>query len=127
MSPTQQMDIEITSFRNQLNSQLRREKRYRCPLATIAYARPQNGEVEERIVWLANVSKNGLAFIAETPFQAGDALILRARSLGAETLLQLRVVHATQQPNGDWIMGCLLDRPLTDDEIDRLLQIDPEE
>src|SRR5262249_12670500 len=121
MGSSQQIDGEATSFRSRLESQLRREKRYRCPLATIAYARPQNEAVEERVVWLANVSKHGLAFITENAVASGESLYLRARGLGAQTRLEIHVVHSTQQPNGDWVVGCTLEAPLDDDQIDRLL------
>jgi hypothetical protein len=115
---------ELTGLRHR-NFQFRAESRYKPPLAAIAYLRGPDGAEGRETVWLANVSHHGLGLLSKKsiPHQASlhieiPALVSMNRQLTAT------VVHATQQLNGDWLIGCLLNTPLNYDELEACLALD---
>jgi hypothetical protein len=114
---------ELTSFRNR-NLQFRKESRYKSPLAAIAYVHADQ-RPERETVWMANVSSNGLGFLCKAPVPVGTHLVVEMGALaGGRRDLSGVVVHATQQLNGDWLVGCQLDAPLTDDEMEACLNFE---
>jgi len=115
---------ELTSFRNR-NFQFRSESRYKSPLAALAYIRTDPQAKDRETVWLANLSIRGVGFLSKSPLPAKlivhieiPALALARREITAE------VMHATQQINGDWLVGCQLATPLTDEELETCLSFD---
>src|SRR5436305_1858951 len=109
---------ELTSFRNR-NFKFRPESRYKSPLAALAYIRVDQVAASRETVWLANLSTRGVGFLSKSPLPVRTALhieipalVLARREVGAI------VMHATQQINGDWLVGCRLEAPLSDDELE---------
>src|ERR1700694_2112768 len=114
---------EFTQFRDSPSAQLRKEARYKCPLTTMAFAGEEgNPEAPEQTVWLANISRHGLAFYSGRTYLAGEHLFLRIKDLEPHRRgLAILVMHATRQLNGDWLVGCRLETPLNAEELDQCL------
>jgi hypothetical protein len=70
-----------------------------------------------------DVAFRSIGLLLEKPFDAGTilAIQMRSRHTGFSGILSATVQHATQQPDGTWLLGCTLSRSLTDDEIFQLL------
>jgi hypothetical protein len=70
-----------------------------------------------------DVAFRSVGLLVEKPFDAGTVLAIqmRSRHAGFSGILSATVQHATQQPDGTWLLGCTLSRSLTDDEIFQLL------
>lgn len=49
------------------------------------------------------------------------AIQLRSASTGLSCMLSGRVIHATVEADGHWLIGCTLSRPLSDEEALALL------
>jgi hypothetical protein len=69
-------------------------------------------------------SVRGLGLLLDQPFEIGTLLAvqLQSRDVGLSGILTGKVRHATPQSDGNWLIGCSLSRPLTDDEIFTLLK-----
>ena len=70
-----------------------------------------------------NISCDGIGLLLGRRFEPGALLTieLTESSEGRQRLLLARVAHATQQPEGGWLVGCTLVNPLSEDEIPNLL------
>jgi c-di-GMP-binding flagellar brake protein YcgR len=104
---------------------LRATIRYRCAPAT--YGRVFLNEEEEdheyQRAWLADLSLSGVGLVMVRSIPVGHSIYILIRTPTTQQLLLLqgRVVHATQQVSGEWLIGCQFDRPLTREELDELL------
>jgi hypothetical protein len=61
-----------------------------------------------------NISTGGVGLLLNAPIEPGTALAIEMKTMDPATSLTLpaRVVHATKQEGGSWIMGCkFLKRP----------------
>jgi hypothetical protein len=115
-------EAEFTQLRSRSGSEIRREPRYKCPLASIAYTRLEGGGPGQEIIWLANLSLRGVGFFSEKPFPVGAPLVLRIKALGSHRPeITARVIHSTRQTNGDWLIGCSFDSPMGPEELDACL------
>ena len=88
-----------------------------------ALSRPLDGQ--DTIWWGATVrdiSGSGVGLTLCYPFRAGTylAIDLQASGGSAKTLLT-RVVHAVDQSDGTWHIGCEFVKPLTDSDVDLLI------
>jgi hypothetical protein len=70
-----------------------------------------------------DVSLTGLALVVRQPHRTGSVLVVRLqnRERRLARLLPIRVMHATQLPAGEWILGCQFVRKLTLPELQGLL------
>lgn len=70
-----------------------------------------------------NISCEGIGLLLGRRFEPGAllAIELTESSEGQQRLLLARVAHATAQPDGKWLIGCILVNPLGEDEIPTLL------
>jgi c-di-GMP-binding flagellar brake protein YcgR len=96
--------------------------RYQCPPATSG--KVYCGEaLEFQQAWVLDLSMGGMGLLLARPLQAGALLNIQIKILSPKKLFQLsaRVVHATAQPNGDWLVGCEFDQKLTGEDLDALL------
>jgi hypothetical protein len=68
---------------------------------------------------LRDRSPRGLGLLADQPFPVGTILTaqLQAGQPPAAVGLAVEVRHATPQPDGNWLVGCRLARPLRADEL----------
>lgn len=118
-------EAEQTLLRRHLVFKQRREPRYRCPLATSARMTRMDTATPEEMIWLANMSRHGLSFIRTQPLESGIPVVISIPSPSQSCQpLRATVAHATQQANGDWVIGCELLQPLNDDLLDSYLNQD---
>jgi hypothetical protein len=70
-----------------------------------------------------DLSVSGMGLLLDHPFEIGTVLAIQLRQArhGLSCILSGKVIHATAQPDGRWLVGCELSRSLTDDEIWSLL------
>jgi hypothetical protein len=103
---------------------LRATVRYRCAPATFGRVIVDHAEdqVYQR-AWLADLSQSGAGLVMSRPVGVDVAvhLVLRNPVSQQLVLLQGRVIHATQQISGDWLIGCQFTRRLSHQELDDLL------
>jgi PilZ domain len=74
-----------------------------------------------RCGWLLDVSPGGAGLLLTEEVPAGTQLALElAPAVG---VLQARVVHSCELGDGAWLVGCLFDHPLADDDLRTLAHI----
>jgi hypothetical protein len=79
------------------------------------------GLAERRLARVRNVSRTGIDLILDRHWPPGTALILELLAEeGAVRSARSRVVHATSQPGGTFLVGCTFDMPLSDVELQAL-------
>jgi hypothetical protein len=96
--------------------------RYHCAPATAGrIASPPKQEMQR--AWVLDLSLGGVGLLLSRPLEPGQSAVLRLRGTADGQVYELtaRVAHATQEPGGDWVIGCHLDRELSRDELDDLL------
>jgi hypothetical protein len=115
---------ELTNLRDR-DHQFRSESRYKSPLAAIAYVHTDDQPDRRQTVWLANISHHGIGFLSKSSIDVGIRLRIEMIALAASKReIVAEVMHATLQVNGDWIIGCRLDMPLRQDELEVCLTFD---
>jgi hypothetical protein len=103
-----------------------RERRVSVRFDSNAKGSCQTLSVHREMAWEAtvrNISCEGIGLLLGRRFEPGAllAIELTESSEGRQLLLLARVAHATQQPEGSWLVGCTLMNPLSEDEIANLL------
>jgi hypothetical protein len=67
---------------------------------------------------IRNVSPTGIALIISRRFELGSALILELSTKPEGNLrLPVRVVHATPDKKGRWLIGCTFVSPLSEEDL----------
>ncbi|MGE3806001.1 MAG: PilZ domain-containing protein, partial [Gemmataceae bacterium] len=76
------------------------------------------------LVKLVNISTTGIGIHRAEPFEVGTVLTIQVHSHDEKPLLRrkARVVHATEQVNGTWIVGTRLLKPLTEAEFQDVIE-----
>ena len=116
------VEAEFTLLKKQLHGIKRRvSTRYRCHLATLGrLIFPASGESAD--VWVHNLSDSGIGLNFSRSLEAGTPLVIRLRGSEGLTLqLPARVVHATQEVDGTWRIGCQFENKLSYEELEALL------
>jgi hypothetical protein len=72
---------------------------------------------ERRRVRLRNVSCQGVALIADRPWGPGTTLSLDLPLGERPTPTRARVVHSTAQAGGSFLIGCIFESALTEEQI----------
>jgi hypothetical protein len=69
-----------------------------------------------------DISPEGIGLLLARRFEPGVLVAIELTAAGDDQtrLLLARVAHATARPEGDWLVGCTLVSPLTNDEIQAL-------
>jgi hypothetical protein len=118
-----QLDL---SPRKQAWRDLRATVRYRCAPAT--YGRvllndQQEADQEYQRAWLSDLSLGGVGLTMARPIPSHSSIHVLLRNPVSHELviLQGQVVHCTSQVNGEWLIGCKLDRALTAEVLEQLL------
>jgi hypothetical protein len=97
--------------------------RYHCAPATLGrVALPPKEETQQG--WVLDISRNGLGLLLPRPLPSGLPVLVRMKDTAGANVYDLpgQVVHATKQvAGGEWVVGCRLDAPLTQDDLDALL------
>jgi hypothetical protein len=72
-----------------------------------------------------DISPQGIGLLTEQPFVAGAvlAVLLPRRHTNVSGVLTAQVRRATRLPDGTWLVGCSLSRPLTEKELRTLLEV----
>jgi hypothetical protein len=99
----------------------RAETRYQCGPATPGRLTTDPDAPPIR-AWVLNLSGHGAGLLIPNPVEARvEVLIyLKGRS-DKQYQLRARIAHCTRQVSGDWMIGCELLTPLSDDDLDDLL------
>lgn len=70
-------------------------------------------------VQIRDLSLSGIGLINDSAVENGTFLVVTLRaSRKFERVVRARVVHSTEQPDGNWLLGCALSRSLTSEELD---------
>jgi hypothetical protein len=96
--------------------------RYQCGPATpgrVAVA----GVEEWQPTWVLDLSLGGVGLLLSRPLESGLVLTLHLRSDSQNITYEFpaRTCHVSRQPDGDWVVGCQFEQPLTDEVLDALL------
>jgi hypothetical protein len=78
---------------------------------------------EYQLGWVANLSRGGVGLQLAKRIDAGShAVLLMSGGASKKTYeFNSHVIHATEQPNGEWIVGLEFVRELSVEELDDLL------
>jgi hypothetical protein len=73
-------------------------------------------------VRVRDVSAGGIALLMYRPLRPGTVLTvyLRRPNVDSTHLLLVRVIHTRRHVRGQWLVGCMLPRPVSDDELEAL-------
>jgi hypothetical protein len=96
--------------------------RYHCAPATRGRLRlPPSEELQN--AWVLDVSLAGVGLLLNRPLEPGLSVVIRVGATAGARVFDLaaRVIHATKEIGGDWVVGCRLDTPLTRDDLDALV------
>jgi hypothetical protein len=107
--------------RNQWDKR-RAAPRYHCGPATLGHlVAPDSGEI--RRGWVLDLSTGGAGLLLPQPLPPGSLVVLHIKSSTGDRRYELpgRVIHATTQLSGDWLVGCEFADPLADEDLDALL------
>jgi hypothetical protein len=96
--------------------------RYHCGPATLGQVSTLQPCATQR-GWILDLSKQGAGLLLTQPLTAGTLIVLHLKSTGGDRRYELpgRIVHATTQVAGDWLIGCEFADPLTPDDLEALL------
>jgi hypothetical protein len=73
--------------------------------------------------WVLDLSKTGIGLQIDRELAAGQFIHVKIKSIGLPELeLPAHVAHATARHDGEWVVGCELVSPLSEDELDALLR-----
>src|SRR5262245_58947426 len=100
----------------------RREPRYHCSPATAGQLVTGEPLVTHR-GWVLDLSARGAGLLLPQPLEADTLLVLHLKSTAGDRCYGLpsRVVHATTQVGGEWLIGCEFADPLSAEDLDVLL------
>jgi hypothetical protein len=115
--------VSVRSYETLLDFEQRHDPRHECALD--ATTRPL--EAQDAFGWGASVrdiSAKGIGLSLCYPFRAGTYLavdLAGKNTHSASATILTRVVHAREQPDGSWHLGCEFVQPLTQLELETLL------
>jgi hypothetical protein len=112
-------EFTVVLKRPLLTTDRRTAKRYRCGPATLVPMQLAGTAVRVD-AWACNLSTGGIGLNLPYPLDRGTAVVLRLRGRRTTTM-PARVVHATEQDDGMWRIGCAFERPLDQDTLEGLL------
>jgi hypothetical protein len=78
---------------------------------------------EIRHAWVLNLSTSGIGLLLETAIEPGTQLVIGIKNTKPGTFFDLlaRVTHCTPQNSGEWLVGCELEKKLSQDDLEALL------
>ena len=99
----------------------RTETRYLCGPATPGrLITDPNAEAVR--AWVLNLSAHGAGLLVPHPLEPRSELHICLKGRADKTYqLRARIAHCTKQVSGDWMVGCELLTPLSEDDLDDLL------
>lgn len=117
------IEAEFTLLKRHFKgNNVRVSRRYRCAPATLGKVLFSEGE-EPLQAWAHNLSVTGVGLNLDRPLDAGTMITIRLRGGVSHPPLVVpaRVMHATQEMDGTWRIGCEFERELDPDELETLL------
>jgi hypothetical protein len=96
--------------------------RYRCPPATPGRVYAAE-DLQYQRGWMQDLSVTGIGLLMTKPLERDLFVTIQLKSPSSNKSYNLpaHVVHATQQPSGDWMVGCHFICALSLEELDDLL------
>ncbi len=79
-----------------------------------------SGLSERRQARIRNLSQTGVGLAVDRAWMPGTVLIIELPAEEGTRSVRARVIHSTPQMGGTYLVGCNLDVPLTDAEIQAL-------
>jgi hypothetical protein len=102
----------------QIAAEKRAEPRYSCQ--KLVRIRPVTvPETSFRLSLVQNLSANGIGLLLTNPVATNTLLEIELQGRSPSRRIA-RVVHCTKHDSG-WLVGCTLNQPLSESELDRLL------
>jgi PilZ domain len=94
--------------------------RYLCDHEASYYELPK---CQRRWARVRNISTAGIGLVLCAPIDPGTDLVIEMKTMDPDTslILPARVVHATMQEEGSWIVGCKLLSKLAEEDLLALL------
>jgi PilZ domain len=116
------LPVEIRLVSRRHWDKRRVEARYHCGPATLGQVMIAE-QLENLRGWILDLSANGAGVLLSAPLPLDTLFVLHLKSTDGERRYELpgRVVHATTQTSGDWLIGCRFADPLSADDLDALL------
>lgn len=110
---------EPTSQRPQTEAERRAAPRQSSTLKITCY--PVNASLMERRQGrVRNISRTGVGILVDRSWTRGTTIILELPAEDGIKAVQAKVVHATPQFAGNFLVGCALEIPLSDAEVQAL-------
>lgn len=102
------------------------ERRAAVRLQSSARGSCQSLSMQREADWEAfvrDISSSGIGLLLPRRFERGALLSIELPEAGEgrKRLLLARVARSVPQPDGGWLIGCILASPLSDDELQLLL------
>jgi hypothetical protein len=97
--------------------------RYASSLKTLCQSNAARIEDFWQLARIQNISVSGVSLVLNRPFEVESSIIvdpIHIRSLAMPSITA-RVVHATAQPDGSWVVGCAFATPLSLEQLESLL------
>src|SRR5262249_26980734 len=106
------VQAEITLLQRHVWIKRRTEARYHCGPATSGRLVIEGGQDSLR-AWVINLSRKGAGLLLDRHLAIETFMVIHIKSSSQSKVYELpaRVVHCTQQPTGDWLIGCELAEP----------------
>src|SRR5262245_60809105 len=123
-SPSIPIEAELTLFRNKLSGFKRRKsRRFRCNLATIGRVQFPDKDISHD-AFVYNLSEGGIGLNMSQPLEDGQEIVVRIRIPGETDPARFpaRVVHATQEVDRTWRIGCEFHEAISADVLDKILE-----
>jgi hypothetical protein len=113
-----------------------RRAQLRRPASWAAYFHPleagtvalETADLQASVWWktrVPDISAGGVGLLVKRPIPPGTELfveVVSARPHGRLRPLTARAVHATKQPNGEWLIGCAFSGQIEDVHLQELLE-----
>jgi hypothetical protein len=116
------LSLAVTIQKDSRGSERRRFARHPCHQTSSCHAiNPAENKNWQAIVY--DISLSGLSLVTDYPFDEGEILVIQLENPieGFRPRLFARVIRATEEAAGKWLIGCRLINLLTDYELQVLL------
>src|SRR5262245_59049384 len=121
-APSIPIEAELTLFRSKLSGFKRRKsRRFRCNLATIGRVQfPDKDHSFDAFVY--NLSENGIGLNMPEPLNVGQEIVIRIRVRGQTEpyCFPAKVMHATEELDRTWRIGCEFAESISPDVLDKI-------
>ena len=94
--------------------------RYSCAPATVGRVYFPDDH-QRQCGWIHNLSRTGVGVVLDHSLPIGMYLIVRMRGADGKVDLPAHVIHSTLRTESNWLIGCELLTPLTEDALESLL------